>query len=146
MRDNTTGQVADTGRYTLYSLRDGEIVLSYDEEDRSDSTLYRLGYRFQQGSTIIVNGGTSGPGMGAALILEEAFDDVTEVSSSTTLRVDGSADCPAVNTPGGTFPGTPLAVCTGSGNGWYTYVPFPSERWLLGPYTRPHARRPHRRW
>ena len=126
-RNPMTGQVADLGQYTLYSLRDGEVVLSYDDEDRSDSTSTAWDIGFQ-GSTIIVNGGASGPGMGAALILEEAFDAVTEVPATATLRVDGSADCPSVSTPGGTFPGAPLAVCTGSDNGWYTYVPFPGNQ------------------
>jgi len=120
-RDNTTGQVTDTGQYTLYSLRDNEIVLAYNEDDRSDSTSTAWDIGFQ-GSTIIVNGGASGPGMGAAVILEEAYDDVTAVPAGTSFRVDGSADCPSVSTPGGTFPGSPLAVCTGSGNGWYTYT------------------------
>ena len=29
--------------------------------------------------------------------------------------------CPAVETAAGTFPGSPLAICTGSDNGWYNY-------------------------
>ena len=122
-RDPNTGQVSDTGQFTLYSLRTGEIVLNYDEADRSDSTstAWDLGFR---GTTIIVNGGTSGPGTAGAVVIEEAFDDVAEVPMGTAFRVDGSADCPSITTPGGTFPGTPYAVCTGSGNGWYTYVPF----------------------
>lgn len=122
-RDPTTGQVNDTGRFTLYSLRTGEVVLSYAEEDRSDSTtaLWDIGFR---GTDIIVNGGTSGPGTGGAVVIEEAFDDVTEVPAGASFRVDGSATCPSVTTPGGTFPGTPRAICSGSGNGWYTYVPF----------------------
>lgn len=131
-RDPNTGAVSETGQYTLYSLRDGEVVLNYDESDRSDSltTAWDIGF---QGSTIIVNGGTSGPGTGGAVIIEEAYDDVAAVPSGTTFRVDGSAVCPSVNTPGGTFPGSPLAVCTGSGNGWYTYVPFATGGGYLVP-------------
>ena len=131
-RDPNTGRTSDTGRFTLYSLREGEVVLSYDEADRSDSltTAWDIGF---QGSTIIVNGGASGPGQGGAVILEEAFDDVAAVPAGTAFRVDGTADCPSVTTPGGTFPGRPLAVCTGSGNGWYTYVPFQTGGGYLTP-------------
>ena len=126
-RDPNTGQVSDTGQFTLYSLRDGEAVLSYDDEDRSDSTstLWDIGLR---GTDIIINGGTSGPGAGGALVLEEAFDDVMEVPASAQFRVDGVDECPTVQTPFGTRPGDPLAVCDGTGNGWYTYVPFPGGR------------------
>ena len=133
VRDQTTGVVNDTGRYTLYSLRDGEVVLSYDEADRSDSltTAWDVGFR---GTTIIVNGGASGPGNAGAVVLEEAYDDVMAVPASASFRVDGTAACPTVQTQNGPVPGPSLAVCTGGGNGWYTYVPFPGN---MGGYIVP---------
>ena len=115
-RDPNTGRPTDSGRYTLYSLADNEVVLSYAETDPavrqrdSASTRWDIGF---QGTTIVVNGGDSGPGAGAGLIVEEAFADVA-TAAGLALRVDGQASCPS---------GPGLAVCTGGGNGWYTYVP-----------------------
>ncbi len=121
-RDPNTGATIATGRYTLYSLRDNRVVLSYDNPVRTDSatTSWDLGFR---GTSIIVNGGTSGPGQGAATVAVGLFDAFTAVPDSVTLRVDGAAAsvCPGTNTPGGMVPGTPRAICTGSNNGWYNY-------------------------
>ena len=116
-RDPNTGQAIDTGRFTLYSLRTGEVVLGYDEENRADSasTLWDIGFR---GTDIIVNGGASGPGVGLATVVPEPFEDVA-VATDYTLRRDGDSTCES---------GPSLAVCTGSGNGWYTYVPFPGNQ------------------
>ena len=125
VRDPSTGVARATGRYTLYSLRDSSIVLNYDNPVRTDSasTRWDIGFR---GTSIIVNGGTSGPGQGAAVITTgEAglFDSFTSVPDSLTFRIDGAAAsaCPGRNTPGGPVPGVPLAICGGSDNGWYNY-------------------------
>ncbi len=121
-RDNNTGVVTSTGRYTLYSLRDNRVVLNYDNPNRADSatTKWDLGFR---GTSIIFNSGTSGPGQAAAFVATGLFDSFTSVPDTTTLRVDGNAAdaCPGVQTPNGPVPGAPRAICTGSGNGWYTY-------------------------
>ena len=117
------GPPASSGRYTLYDLDENRIVLSSSEEDPdvraqdSTSTAWDIGF---SGTTIIVNGGTSGPGEAEAQVLTEAFADVTEAPADGYVA-DGENTCPAVETPGGTFPGRPLAVCTGSDNGWYNY-------------------------
>jgi hypothetical protein len=110
-RDPTTGEAIDTDRYTFVSLRTGQVVLRYDTDARADSnsTAWDLGF---QGTNVIVNGGTSGPGNGAALIVEELFEDVTEAPADDELRVDGSASCDD---------GSSFAVCPGSDNGWYNY-------------------------
>ena len=114
VRDNNTGAVVETGRYTLYSLREDRVVLAYDNPNRADSatTAWDIGF---QGTNIIVNSGASGPGLAQAVVIPEAFDDVTAVPAGTTFRADGDSACPS---------GPLRAVCTGSGNGWYTYVPF----------------------
>jgi hypothetical protein len=119
-RDPSTGDAIDTDQFTLFSLRTGDIVLPYDAADRSDSasTAWDIGFR---GTTIIVNGGTSGPGEGAAAIYTGTFEELTEVPEDLNLVADGANTCPGVVTPGGTFPGAPYAICTGGGNGWYTY-------------------------
>lgn len=119
------GPPASTGRYTLYSLAENRVVLSSSEEDPavrardSVSTAWDLGFN---GTTIIFNGGTSGPGTAEAQLLTEAFADVTEAPEGGYVA-DGENTCPAVQTPGGPVPGRPLAVCTGSDNGWYNYNP-----------------------
>lgn len=110
-RDPNTGAPIQTGRYTLVSLRTGDVVLSYDDDNRADSasTAWDLGF---QGTNIIVNGGTSGPGQGAALLMEALFDEVEEAPADSELRVDGTATCED---------GPALAICPGSGSGWYNY-------------------------
>lgn len=123
-RDPNTGRPTSTGLFTLYDLDAGKVVLSSAETDPaarardSASTVWDLGLK---GTTLIVNGGTSGPGQGAAQILTEAFADVVEAPASG-YATDGENTCPAVETPGGSFPGAPYAICTGSDNGWYTYT------------------------
>ena len=134
-RDPMTGQVQGTARYALYDLNAGELVLGIDEDDRSDSlsTVWDIGFN---GTTVIVNGGTSGPGQAEAQIVATPFDALTEAPEDG-YRTDGEGECPAVMAGGMTFPGTPRAVCTGSGNGWYTYVPFQTG----GGYITPTAGR-----
>lgn len=93
------------GPFTLFSLAENRVVPAAD----SASTAWDLGFR---GTTVIVNGGTSGPGAAAAAIVEADFEDV--ISAEDALLVaDGDRACPR---------GEPLAVCTGSGNGWYLYA------------------------
>lgn len=94
---------APSGPYTLYSLSENRVMPNAD----SASTEWDLGL---YGTTVIVNGGTSGPGQGAARIVEMDFEDVTS-ADSLELVVDGEGNCPRGD----------LAVCTGSGNGWYLY-------------------------
>lgn len=128
VRDPTTGQVADTDRFTLYSLRENRIIVNYDDDARADSasTAWDIGFR---GSEIIVNGGTSGPGAGVAVVVEAPFAGVVDARNAAyTYRRDGESACPDVQTPAGPVPGPRRAVCGGSGNGWYTYVPFPGGR------------------
>ena len=134
-RDPMTGQVMGTGRYALYDLNAGELVLGVEDEDRSDSlsTAWDIGFN---GTTVIVNGGTSGPGQAEAQIVAVPFDELTEAPADG-YRTDGEGECPAVQAGPTTIPGTPRAVCTGSGNGWYTYVPFQTG----GGYITPTAGR-----
>lgn len=134
-RDPTTGQVQGTGNYTLFDLNTGDIVLSSSDDDRSleESTGWDIGFN---GTTVIVNGGTSGPGQAQAQIVPTPFDALAEAPADG-YRTDGEGECPAVMVGGMTFPGTPRAVCTGSGNGWYSYVPFQTG----GGYITPTAGR-----
>ena len=123
-RDPNTGAPLANNLFTLFDLDTGEIVLSSSETDAavraadSTGTAWDLGFR---GTTIIVNGGTSGPGAGTAQVLTEAFADVIEAPATGYAADGANPNCPAVETPGGTFPGAPYAICTGSDNGWYNY-------------------------
>lgn len=124
-RDPNTGQTVGTDNFTLYSLREGRVIVSYDATERADSasTLWDIGFR---GTEIILNGGSSGPGAAVGVVVAEAFEDVgNALAGDYTYRRDGESLCPEVQTPVGPVPGTPRAICTGSGNGWYTYTPFP---------------------
>jgi len=94
------------GPFTLYSLLDNRVVPQKD----SASTDWDLGFR---STTIIVNGGTSGPGEGRAALLQMRFEDVTEPPADSLFRSDGGGDCPNESM---------YAICTGSLNGWYEYA------------------------
>lgn len=85
--------------FTFYSLEENKII---DKAD-SSSTQWDIGLA---GTTIIVNGGTSGPGEGRAQVVTGVFDELIK-APETGYRTDQ---------------GTELAVPAGSDNGWYNYT------------------------
>ncbi|MEL7361321.1 MAG: HmuY family protein, partial [Bacteroidota bacterium] len=111
-RDPDSGQPISNDLFTLFDLDAGQVVLSSSETDTavraadSASTAWDIGFK---GTTIIFNGGTSGPGEGSAQILTQTFDSVTEAPATGYLADGGNPDCPGVETPRGTFPGEPFA-------------------------------------
>ncbi len=113
-RNPSTGAPVQTGRYSLYSLRENRLVLSYAEADAtirqrdSASTAWDIGF---QGQRLIFNGGISGPGQAAAQIVDSTFAEVTVAPASGYVRDGENTACPT----------GPLAVCFGSDNGWYNY-------------------------
>ncbi len=125
-RDPNTGQAISNNLFTLYDLDAGQVVLSSDETDRavrqrdSVSTVWDVGFR---GTTIIVNGGASGPGGGAAQVLKQTFASVASAPASGYVADGANTTCPAIETPNGSVPGSTNAICTGSDNGWYNYSP-----------------------
>jgi len=125
-RDPTTGRAISNNLFTLYDLDANEIVISSSVTDeaqrRSDSTgtVWDIGF---QGTSVIFNGGTSGPGEGGAQILPVPFDEVVEAPPSGYIADGANTECPSVETPIGPVPGSTLAICTGSDNGWYNYEP-----------------------
>lgn len=94
------GRPVGTNLHTFYSLRENRIV------ERADSATTEWDVAFR-GSTILVNGGTSGPGQGAAQILETTFAEVT-LAPETGYATDSAAG---------------PALGTGSGQSWYSYNP-----------------------
>lgn len=86
--------------YTFYSLETKAEVPYTD----SATTKWDVAFR---GTTVLVNGGTSGPGQGQA-----------QVMTGTTYEAQATAP-----TTGYVSDGTAKAIPTGSGNGWYNYDP-----------------------
>jgi HmuY protein len=97
--DGMTGQpIGTTGQFTFFSFKTGEVVAHAD----SATTQWDLGFR---GTTIIINGGTSGPGNAGAQVLSGIFDEIAKASESGYKQDNGNE----------------LAIPTGSDNGWYHY-------------------------
>jgi hypothetical protein len=97
----TNGQpIGVTRKYTLFSFKNGGPVLNAD----SATTKWDIGFN---GTNIIVNSGTSGPGTAAALIKSAIFDELIEAPA------DGFAQD---NKNTATY-----AIARGSNNGWYSY-------------------------
>ena len=110
------------GPFSLVSLEDGRTILGPTDPARADSasTAWDLGVR---GTSVIVNGGASGPGQGGAAWVDAPFDAVAAPPPASAFVADGERPCPR---------GEPTAVCSGSGNGWYLYqapniVPVPDR-------------------
>lgn len=90
-----------TGHYTFFSFKDNAIVPVTD----SATNKWDIGLK---ATTIIINAGTSGPGIGGAQVYTGLFDDVAEAPESG-YKIDNNQSSP------------PYAIPTGSGNGWYNY-------------------------
>jgi HmuY protein len=92
------GRPVGAGLITYFSLRTNSVVAD------SASTDWDIAF---QATALYVNGGTSGPGAGGAMILEALFGEVTEAPADG-YSTDSSEG---------------LAIPAGSGNGWYNYNP-----------------------
>ena len=68
---NTVEDLMADGQFAFYNLEEGVIVSSAD----SASTKWDLAFR---NTSILVNGGTSGPGQGAAQVVEGIFEELEE--------------------------------------------------------------------
>lgn len=87
-------QQGTTQSYTFYSLREDRII----EKSDSASTQWDIALA---GTSILVNGGTSGPGEGAAQVVEGVFEDFTEAPAGGYQQ--DSQETPAIT-------------------GWYNYT------------------------
>jgi len=94
------GQPYGAGKFTFYSLETNSVIANSD----SATSKWDIGLR---GTTIITNGGNSGPASGGAFVYVGTFDDLKSVPADSVFRID--------NAP------TSYAIRTGSGNGWYSY-------------------------
>jgi hypothetical protein len=93
------GQPYGSGRFSFFSLENKVKVPNTDSATQNwDIAL--------KGTTILTNGGTSGPGGGGAFVWVGAFDNLTSIPADSTFKTD--------NAPS-------YAITTGSGKGWYNY-------------------------
>lgn len=99
----TNGQpIGVTKKYTFFSFKTGAVVANAD----SASAKWDLGFN---GTTILVNSGTSGPGTGGAIVKSGIFDEITVAPDDGYLQDNKNSTT------------APYAIPKGSGNGWYNY-------------------------
>jgi hypothetical protein len=94
------GQPYGAGKFTFYSLETNAVIANSD----SATNKWDVGFR---GTTIITNGGNSGPGGGGAFVYVGTFDQLKSIPADSVFRVDNAPSA--------------YAIKTGSGNGWYSY-------------------------
>ncbi len=93
--------------FTYYSLRDSAIVSRAD----SNSTKWDLAFK---STTVLINGGNSGPGEGGAIVLTETEYDALTMAPDSEYLVDQEGQ-PAI------------------GRAWYTYTGPPNHHILINP-------------
>ena len=85
---NIDADAAGTNKFTLFSLAENKVIPNAD----SATTKWDIGFR---ATTIIVNGGTSGPGNGSAQVLAGVYNDLNiapeagYVADGTTKAITG---------------------------------------------------------
>jgi len=104
--DTVTGLGADgrpqsAGTTTYYSLVDNKIIASTD----AASTKWDIAF---SSTKILVNSGTSGPGLGGAFVFKGLFDDLKTISTDSSFATDNAS-------------AASYAIPLGSGKAWYTY-------------------------
>jgi hypothetical protein len=103
--DRPPNRVGAKNKFTLFNFKTGQIVANAD----SATTKWDIGFR---STTIIVNGGTSGPGTVTAQVISGTLDALKEAP----------ADGYKSDNKNGSTAADRNAIPTGSGNGWYTYT------------------------
>jgi len=104
--DTVTGLGADgrpqsAGMITYYSLVDNKVIASTD----AATTKWDVAFT---STKVLVNSGTSGPGLGGGFVFKGLFDDLKSISADSTFATDNSN-------------ASSFAIPWGSGKGWYTY-------------------------
>lgn len=80
---NVDADAANTNSFTLYSLADNKVIPNSD----SATTKWDIGFK---ATTIIVNGGSSGPGKGEAQVITGVYNDLAE-APETGYATDAEA-------------------------------------------------------
>ena len=104
--DTVTGLGADgrpqsAGTTTYYSLVDNKVISSTD----AATTKWDIAF---SSTKILVNSGTSGPGLGGAFVFKGLFDDLKTIPADSSFAIDNST-------------AASYAIPLGSGRAWYTY-------------------------
>lgn len=97
---DASGRPVSTGKYTFFSFKNGIVPASDSASSNWDLAL--------KGTSVITNGGTSGPGQGGAVVLDGIFDEIQTLPASAAIQSDTQAL---------------LAIPASSGKGWYSYNP-----------------------
>ena len=95
------GRPQSAGTTTYYSLVDNKVIASTD----AASTKWDIAF---SSTKILINGGTSGPGIGGAFVYVGLFDALKTIPADSNFKTD--------NANAASF-----AIPLGSGKAWYTY-------------------------
>ena len=95
------GRPQSAGTITYYSLVDNKLIASTD----AASTKWDIAF---SSTKILVNSGTSGPGLGGAFVFKGLFDDLKTIPTDSSFATD--------NVTAASY-----AIPLGSGKAWYTY-------------------------
>jgi hypothetical protein len=95
------GRPQSAGTTTYYSLVDNKVIASTD----AASTKWDIAF---SSTKILVNSGTSGPGLGGAFVYVGLFDALKSIPADSNFATD--------NANAASF-----AIPLGSGKAWYTY-------------------------
>ena len=83
------GRPIGAGKYAFFSLESNAIVAAVD----SNSKKWDIGFR---GTTIIINGGNSGPGNGGAFLQVGTFEELKTISADSAFKVDNAPTAYAI--------------------------------------------------
>ena len=95
------GRPQSAGTTTYYSLVDNKVVASTD----AATTKWDIAF---SSTKILVNSGTSGPGLGGAFVFKGLFDDLKTIPTDSSFATDNAT-------------AASYAIPLGSGKAWYTY-------------------------
>ena len=95
------GRPQSAGTITYYSLVDNKVVSSTD----AATTKWDIAF---SSTKILINGGTSGPGLGGAFVFKGLFDDLKTIPTDSSFATDNAT-------------AASYAIPLGSGKAWYTY-------------------------
>ncbi len=95
------GRPQSAGTTTYYSLVDNKVVASTD----AATTKWDIAF---SSTKILVNSGTSGPGLGGAFVFKGLFDDLKTIPTDSSFATDNAT-------------AASYAIPLGSGKAWYSY-------------------------
>jgi hypothetical protein len=95
------GRPQSAGTTTYYSLVDNKVIAATD----AASTKWDIAF---SSTKILINGGTSGPGMGGAFVYVGLYDALKTIPADSSFATDNAT-------------AASYAIPWGSGKAWYTY-------------------------